>query len=281
MPELPEVEVTRLSVVDRICGAKVESVQLGKPLRWPLGCDSASLLGRQVLDVQRRGKYLWFAMSGPASHEPAGGLLLHLGMSGSLSFQAGREKTPDWLGTHDHFGMHTSRGSLCLHDPRRFGAVVWGDAIDQGVPARLLSQLGVEPLTEAWTPQLLRLGLKGRRVSIKQALLAGDVVVGVGNIYASEALFRARIHPETLAGEVGPQRCKRLVDAVRSVLQEAVQAGGTTLQDFKNAQGDHGHFQLSAAVYGRQGEPCRTCATPIRRVVQGQRATYFCPRCQL
>jgi formamidopyrimidine-DNA glycosylase len=281
MPELPEVEVTRLSVVDRICDATVVDVRLGKPLRWPLGCEPANLLGRQVLDVQRRGKYLWFVLSEPHCAMPAGGLLLHLGMSGSLSLIENGTEAAELLGAHDHFDLQTTRGHLRLHDPRRFGAVVWGDGLAQGMPARLLSKLGVEPLTEDWTPQVLRQGLQGRSVSVKQALLAGDVVVGVGNIYASEALFRARIHPQTLAADVGPQRCKRLVDAVRSVLQEAVQAGGSTLKDFKNAQGDHGHFQLSAAVYGRQGEPCRTCSSPIKRVVQGQRATYFCPRCQL
>jgi formamidopyrimidine-DNA glycosylase len=252
MPELPEVEVTRLSVVDRIRDARVESVRLGKPLRWPLGCDPVQLLGRRVLDVQRRGKYLWFVLSGSDVQCESGGLLLHLGMSGSLSFQAGGWAEVALPGAHDHFDLHTSRGHLRLHDPRRFGAVVWGASMGEGMPARLLSNLGVEPLSDAWTPAVLRQGLKGRRVSVKQALLAGDVVVGVGNIYASEALFRARIHPQTLAAEVGPKRCERLVEAVRTVLNEAVKAGGSTLKDFRNAQGGQGHFQLNAAVYGRE-----------------------------
>lgn len=273
MPELPEVEVTRRSFADRIEGARVRAVSLGKPLRWPLGIEPTRLRGLTVGAVHRRGKYLWVPL------QPGGGVLLHLGMSGSLSFSEGLD---DWPlpGPHDHFDLLTSRGLLRLHDPRRFGAVVWGEAVDRGLVGQLLSRLGVEPLSDAWTTRHLRDGLAGRRVSIKQALLAGNVVVGVGNIYASEALFRAGIHPETLAGGVGPKRCERLVHAVREVLTQAVEAGGTTLKDFRNADGQQGHFQLSTMVYDRAGEPCGRCQTPIRKVVQGQRSTYFCPTCQ-
>lgn len=278
MPELPEVEVTRLGVVDHISGAKVQSVRLGKPLRWPLGCDPQQLAGQRVRGVTRRGKYLWFDLG------EAGGLLLHLGMSGSLAFLSGDSVAGGAgipaPGPHDHFDLVTSRGSLRLHDPRRFGAVVWGPSKEEGMPGRLLQSLGVEPLSEAFTADRLRQGLQGRKVSIKQALLAGDVVVGVGNIYASEALFRARVHPATAAHRVGPQRCERLVQHIRAVLAQAIEAGGSSLKDFRNAQGNQGHFQLMTAVYGREGQPCMTCQTPIKRVVQGQRATYFCPRCQ-
>jgi len=278
MPELPEVEVTRRSFASRIEGAQVVHVRMGKALRWPLGVDAAALSGLQVGQVFRRGKYLWLPLWQGAA--PSGGLLLHLGMSGSLAFADTPEAMAQAPGPHDHFDMLTSRGLLRLHDPRRFGAVVWGEALDAGLVGQLLARLGVEPLSEHWTARHLREGLAGRRVAIKQALLAGDVVVGVGNIYASEALFRAGIHPETLADKVGPTRCERLVVAVREVLAEAVQAGGTTLRDFKNAHGQQGHFQLATMVYDRQGEPCRVCQTPVRRIVQGQRATYYCPKCQ-
>jgi formamidopyrimidine-DNA glycosylase len=274
MPELPEVEVTRLSLMGSVTGAVVERVTLGKPLRWPLGCEPQALVGRVMGAPKRRGKYLWLPLAaGPGD---TGGLLCHLGMSGSLSF--GLDLPP--AGPHDHFELWTDRGCLRLHDPRRFGAVVWGEAMDQGLVARLLSGLGVEPLTDAWTSEHLRQGLKGRRVSIKQALLAGDIVVGVGNIYASEALFRAGIHPATAADRVGPKRCQRLVSVVREVLLEAVAAGGSTLKDFRNAQGQQGHFQLATKVYDREGLPCLACANPIERIVQGQRSTFYCRHCQ-
>lgn len=274
MPELPEVEVTRLSLSDRIEGGVVRQVALGKALRWPLGVDPQGLVGLTVGRIQRRGKYLWLPLL------PSGGLLLHLGMSGSLSFD--ERPLTDWpaAGLHDHFDLQTSRGLLRLHDPRRFGAVIWGESMHTGLVGQLLARLGVEPLSPGWTPTLLRQGLAGRRVAIKQALLAGDVVVGVGNIYASEALFRAGIHPETVADRVGPKRCERLVVAVQEVLSQAVAAGGSTLRDFRNAHGQQGHFQLSSMVYDRAGEPCRVCQTPIRKVVQGHRSTYFCPTCQ-
>lgn len=283
MPELPEVEVTRLSLVPLV-GSRVLAVRLGKPLRWPLGCDPDGLVGRVVMGVSRRGKYLWLPMSVPeqsqegagAAGAAEGGLLIHLGMSGSLSFDA----QPAQAGPHDHVDLFTTGGCLRLHDPRRFGAVVWGDAPDQGLVGRLLAGLGVEPFSDQWTPERLRAGLAGRRVSIKQALLAGDIVVGVGNIYASEALFRAGIHPATPADRVGPRRCARLVAVVREVLSQAVEAGGSTLKDFRNAQGQQGHFQLATRVYDREGQACRSCGTPIRRMVQGQRSTFYCPRCQ-
>lgn len=269
MPELPEVEVTRQSFASRIEGAEVRSVKLGKPLRWPLGRDPETLAGQVVGTVSRRGKYLWLPLTD-------GGVLVHLGMSGSLSFS----DEPGPAGPHDHFDLATTRGVLRLHDPRRFGAVVWGPGLAQGMVGKLLGTLGVEPFSEGWTAAHLRRGLAGRRVSAKQALLAGDIVVGVGNIYASEALFRAGIHPATPAHRVGPVRCERLVQAVREVLAEAVAAGGSTLRDFRNAQGQQGHFQLATRVYDRAGLPCLTCAGVIQRLVQGQRATYFCAGCQ-
>jgi len=269
MPELPEVEVTRRSFADAIHGATVQALRLGKPLRWPLGCAAERLLGLRAGLAQRRGKYLWL----PLGEE---GLLLHLGMSGSLAF--GRDLGP--AGPHDHFELQTDRGLLRLHDPRRFGAVVWSTGMDAPPVSQLLAGLGLEPFDERFTGAYLHERLKGRRVAIKQALLAGDIVVGAGNIYACEALFLAGIHPASPAGRLSRPRAERLAGSVRQVLAQALEAGGTTLRDFKDAHGVAGSFQMQAQVYGREGQDCRRCGTPIRRMVQGQRSTFFCPRCQ-
>lgn len=277
MPELPEVEVTRLSLVERICGAQIAAVRVGKPLRWPLGCEPDSLVGHRVRQLTRRGKYLWFVLDATRSPDAnAGGLLMHLGMSGSLSFSVQHAPPGPW----DHFDLVTDRGLLRLTDPRRFGAVVWSPAFEEGACGRLLAGLGVEPLEAGFTAALLRERLQGRRVAIKSALLAGDIVVGVGNIYASEALHLAGIDPRTRSSRLGAARCERLVAAIKSVLARAVQAGGSTLRDFRDAHGASGAFQLEAGVYGREGLPCSRCGASVRRIVQTQRSTYFCPQCQ-
>ena len=274
MPELPEVEVTRRSFADAIEGAVVTAVRLGKPLRWPLGLDSAELLDARVGAATRRGKYLWLPLSRP---QPAGGLLLHLGMSGSLAFNV----SPAPAGAHDHFELQTDRGLLRLTDPRRFGAVVWSPALNSGSAAKLLAGLGLEPFDASFDGAHLQAGFKGRRVAVKQALLAGDIVVGAGNIYACEALFLAGIDPRTPAQRISRARCERLAQAVRGVLAQALEAGGTTLRDFKDAHGVAGSFQMQAQVYGREGEDCRRCGVgKIKRIVQGQRSTFFCPHCQ-
>jgi formamidopyrimidine-DNA glycosylase len=269
MPELPEVESTRLSFAGRIRGAQVTGVRVGKPLRWPLGCEPRSLVTQRVGDVVRRGKYLWLPLE-------RGGLLLHLGMSGSLAFSP----AAGMPGPHDHFDLATTRGTLRLTDPRRFGAVLWSPAMDTGMAAQLLAGLGLEPFDPNFTGAHLHAGLRGRRVAIKQALLAGDIVVGAGNIYACEALFEAGVDPRTAAGRLSLPRCERLAVALRRILGQALALGGTTLRDFRDAHGMQGQFQLHARVYARAGQPCIACGTTIRRVVQGQRATYYCPRCQ-
>jgi formamidopyrimidine-DNA glycosylase len=274
MPELPEVEVTRLSLVDRIGGATVRAIQLGKPLRWPLGVVPQQLAGQRIGLLARRGKYIWMPLLDDI--EPAGGLLWHLGMSGSLRFEA--QLPPP--GPHDHVELVTDRGSLRLTDPRRFGAVVWSISRDAGPAAKLLGGLGVEPLEDGFTASVLHQGLRGRRVAIKQALLAGDIVVGVGNIYCSEALFMAGIDPRLAAQRLSLVRCERLVQAIRQVLRQALMAGGSTLRDFRDTHGMGGAFQLQAQVYDRAGQPCLRCGTLVNRIVQGQRATYFCPDCQ-
>jgi formamidopyrimidine-DNA glycosylase len=269
MPELPEVEVTRQSFASRIRGAHVQGVRLGKPLRWPLGCRPETLVTQRVGEVVRRGKYLWLALE-------RGGLLMHLGMSGSLAF----DTAVGVPGPHDHFDLVTARGTLRLTDPRRFGAVVWSPAIDAGPAARLLGGLGLEPFDPAFTGAHLHAALQGRRVAVKQALLGGAIVVGAGNIYACEALFEAGIDPRSRSDRISRVRCERLAEAIRGTLARALELGGSTLRDFRDAHGMAGAFQLQAAVYGRAGQPCKRCDGAIRRIVQGQRATYFCPACQ-
>ena len=269
MPELPEVEVTRLSFSERIEGARVTGVRVGKPLRWPLGVAPRQLVGQTVGRVERRGKYLWLPLE-------RGGLLLHLGMSGSLAFAA-NVPAP---GTHDHFDLVTGQGTLRLTDPRRFGAVVWSPSTDSGIAAKLLAKLGLEPFDPRFEGAHLHAALRKRRVSIKQALLGGEIVVGAGNIYACEALFEAGIDPRTRSDRISRPRADRLAAAVRATLARAVELGGSTLRDFRDAHGAAGEFQLEARVYGRAGERCVRCGATVRRIVQGGRATFFCPGCQ-
>jgi len=269
MPELPEVEVTRLSFAERIHGAEVTAVRLGKPLRWPLGVEPRQIVAQKVGPVTRRGKYLWLPLD-------RGGLLMHLVMSGSLSF-GNAFAAP---GPHDHFDLVTSHGTLRLTDPRRFGAVVWSQAPDAAPAATLLAGLGLEPFDARFDGAHLHAALRRRRVAVKTALLGGEIVVGAGNIYACEALFEAGIDPRLRSDRISRARAARLADAVRSTLARAVELGGSTLRNFRDAHGAAGEFQLDAKVYGRAGKPCVRCGTPIRRVVQGARATFFCPVCQ-
>ena len=275
MPELPEVEVTRLSFADRIANAHISDVRVGKPLRWPLGVAPASLVGKKVLGVRRRGKYLLMDLN-------EGLLLWHLGMSGSLSFTPAVNNTfaishPQ---THDHFDLLTTHGLLRLNDPRRFGAVVYAESETSAVAQKLLGHLGVEPLAGQFDVDTFHKNLKKRNAVIKQVLLAGDIVVGVGNIYASEALFLAGIRPTVRAQRISRARAEKLRVAIIDVLARAVAKGGSTLRDFSNADGQSGYFQLEANVYDRAGEPCRQCGHLIKRLVQGQRATYYCSVCQ-
>jgi formamidopyrimidine-DNA glycosylase len=274
MPELPEVEVTRIGLADRLRGARVQAVHVGSPLRWPLGVPPRSLHDLAIGELSRRGKYIWMPLNGRCR---SGGLLWHLGMSGSLRLHDG-DAPP--RGRHDHFELVSSAGVLRLTDPRRFGAVLWSAALDADPARRLLSGLGAEPFDTGFDAKALHAACRRRRTSIKAALLAGDIVVGAGNIYACEALFRAGIDPRTRCHRLSLPRCERLLQAVRDVLAEAVALGGSTLRDFRNSHGSPGEFQVNARVYGREGQPCPACATPVRRVVQAQRSTFYCPRCQ-
>jgi formamidopyrimidine-DNA glycosylase len=269
MPELPEVEVTRLSFAEKISGSTILSVFMGKPLRWPLECQKEALIGLKVLQVRRRGKYLLLDLS-------QGMLMVHLGMSGSLSFAT---QLPN-RGIHDHFELSTSQGILRLNDPRRFGAVVFAESQFAPNANKLLGRLGVEPLSDAFEMEAFFWGLKQRKTAIKSVLLAGELVVGVGNIYASEALFMAGIRPTRRAFLLSRKRVVMLHAAIKEVLLQAVAKGGSTLRDFSSAEGKTGYFQLQANVYGREGQPCRVCAKPIKMIRQGQRATFFCPVCQ-
>jgi formamidopyrimidine-DNA glycosylase len=281
MPELPEVEVTRLSFASRIAGARVQEVHVGKPLRWPFGeglvggaQEGVSALdGATVQAVRRRGKYL---LIDTLKNQKSGLLIIHLGMSGSLMFARDLPEP----GKHDHFSLHTSQGELRLHDPRRFGAVIFAYSEDDAWPRKLLGSLGVEPLTTDFDVASFHAALKKRGTAIKQVLLAGDIVVGVGNIYASEALFLAGIRPTLAASKLSKPRVAKLHAAIVQVLQAAVNLGGSSLRDFSSASGQDGYFQLQANVYGRAGEPCRVCGAAVKMMRQGQRSTFYCVTCQ-
>lgn len=274
MPELPEVEVTRRALAPYVEGKSVESVTVrDRRLRWPVPQRlSSTLAGRTVQSLGRRGKYLLWRFD-------HGTLISHLGMSGAWRvWPRARLPSPQ---PHDHVDVVLSRHVLRLTDPRRFGALLWHAETDGPVAAHpLLARLGIEPFDAGFDGRVLHAGSRGRAVAVKQWLLAGQVVVGVGNIYASEALFRAGIDPRLAAGRLSAPRCERLAVAVREVLTEAIGVGGSTLRDFVSAAGDEGYFMLEAAVYEREGQPCRACGAPIRRIQQGQRSTYYCPHCQ-
>ena len=268
MPELPEVEVTRRGLAPHLTGRTISGVAVReRRLRWPVPRTVNALAGRRVRGIARRGKYLLVDCGG-------GHLILHLGMSGSLRvFPIG---TP--AGKHDHFDLLLGDKLLRLRDPRRFGAVLWTDGDLAKHP--LLAHLGIEPLSGALTPARLHALTRGARVAIKNFLLDGRRVVGVGNIYASESLFRAGVDPRKRAGRISVSESQKLVIAIKTTLRAAIKAGGSSLRDFVASDGASGYFQNRTLVYDRAGMPCRRCRTPIKRIVQGARATYYCPRCQ-
>ena len=279
MPELPEVEVARRTIAPELIDQTVSAaVCRTTRLRWPLDPDLATVLvGRTVAEVRRRGKYLLLACNKPPGQTSArsGWLLIHLGMSGSLSITP--KGTP--AKAHDHFDLVLGAKLLRLHDPRRFGAVIWHP--DPDIDAHpLLATLGPEPFDPTLDGDWLYQALSGRRSPIKPALMDSHLIVGIGNIYASESLFRAGISPLRAAHRISPARCAQLLEAARSTLTEAIAAGGSSLRDYVHTDGGVGCFQLQCSVYERNGEPCRHCNTPIRIVRQAGRSTYYCPRCQ-
>lgn len=268
MPELPEVEITRRGIEPHLKGRTITAVKVRESrLRWAIPPEVEALAGCKIVSVTRRGKYILVDCG-------RGSLILHLGMSGSL-----RIVQPGALAAkHDHFDLTVGSRMLRLRDPRRFGAVLWTQ--DDPRNHRLLSGLGVEPLSPAFDAKLLHSLTRGHRVAIKLFLMDAKRVVGVGNIYANESLFRAGIHPRTKAVRVSLERSRRLVVEVKKTLEEAIRAGGSSLRDFVQSDGSSGYAQQHYWVYGRTGEPCKKCGTPIKRVVMGQRATFFCPACQ-
>lgn len=273
MPELPEVETTRRGIAPLMTGRALKRLVIHESrLRWPIPAGLDVLLAeRTVVACERRGKYLLLRFE-------HGTQIIHLGMSGSLR----RVPPGEFLRKHDHVEWIFEDAVFRLHDPRRFGAVLWhpGDA-GPLLEHPLLAKLGIEPFDPRFNGEWLHRHFQGRAMAVKQALLAGDAVVGVGNIYASESLFRARIHPATPAGRLSRARCDRLAQAVLQTLSDALTSGGSTLRDYVNSDSEPGaYFDIHAAVYERAGQPCKVCGTLIRRIVQGQRATYYCPRCQ-
>ena len=269
MPELPEVETTRRGLVPQVVGRRIRDVVVRNPnLRWPVPKDlRRRLRGEEVLAIRRRGKYLLFDCR-------KGHLLVHLGMSGRISVVP--EESP--AQAHDHVDLRLEdRRAVRLTDPRRFGAMLWLDS-----PAEnhaLLRDLGLEPLEAEFTGAALLQRAGGRRVAVKQFLMNSNVVTGIGNIYASEALYEARVHPERSVARISGRRWEVIAASVRGTLERALAAGGSTLRDF-SVDGRPGYFQHEFSVYGREGKPCKRCGTRIRARRQGQRSTFFCPRCQ-
>ena len=279
MPELPEVETVRRGLAPHLVGRRIVRVDQRRPdLRWPMPLDLVQVLtGAQVTGLRRRSKYILADLDRDAA------LLLHLGMSGRVRIEGeglGQfHHDPAVLPRHDHLVLTTEDGTtITLNDARRFGAV---DLVrSQDHP--LLAALGPEPLDEDFTPARLAAALAGRRTPIKAALLDQRIVAGLGNIYVCEALFRAGIHPTRPAGRIGPDRVARLHAAIREVLWQAIEAGGSSLRDHRQTSGELGYFQHSFRVYGREGQPClrEGCGGTLKRIVQGGRSTWYCPACQ-
>jgi formamidopyrimidine-DNA glycosylase len=272
MPELPEVEVTRRGVAPHLQNQQVTEVIMRRSgLRWPFPSDLPDLLrGCRIESIGRRGKYLLLNFA-------HGTVLIHLGMSGHLRVLP-RETPP---GKHDHIDIVVGTQLLRMNDPRRFGAVLWHPLSDGDLNHHsLLARLGVEPLEETFDAALLYRQTRQRHCAIKQLLLAGDVVVGVGNIYASESLFKARINPKIAAHRISLARYTLLAESIRETLAAAIVQGGSSLRDFVAVNGQSGYFQQTYFVYDRAGLPCKVCGTTIRQIKQGQRSTFYCVNCQ-
>ncbi len=270
MPELPEVETSRRGISPHIVGKRFEAVTVRQSrLRWPVPQHLSSILTGLTLDaVERRGKYLLLSTV-------KGTLILHLGMSGNLRITDAQQT----VRKHDHVDFVFADGTvLRFNDPRKFGAVLWTEAPALDHP--LLASLGPEPLSEHFDAAYLLRRASKRRIPLKTLIMDSHVVVGVGNIYANEALFMAGLQPLKPAGDINTDDSQRLTDAIKTVLRRAIDQGGTTLRDFTDAQGKPGYFQQQLAVYGRAGQPCPSCAEPIEHLKIAQRASYYCPFCQ-
>ncbi|MGB0219847.1 MAG: bifunctional DNA-formamidopyrimidine glycosylase/DNA-(apurinic or apyrimidinic site) lyase [Sinimarinibacterium flocculans] len=271
MPELPEVETVRRGLTPYLQHRRIAAATVREPrLRWPILAElPAKLAGRRVERIDRRGKYLIVVL------DSGDRVILHLGMSGRILVL--EPSVP--LRKHDHVDWTLDSGRIMrFHDPRRFGAMLWWPAAE--TEHLLLRGMGPEPFSDAFDGDYLFRLSRGRSAAVKSFVMDGRIVVGAGNIYATEALFRAGIRPTRAAGKLTRADCTRLAAHIREVLAEAVELGGTTLRDFAGADGASGYFQQALSVYGRDGEPCRVCASPIRRIVIGQRSSFYCTRCQ-
>ena len=268
MPELPEVETTRRGISPHLIGQPISEVRVHDArLRWPVSPEVSHLSGRTIQDIARRGKYLLFDLG-------QGHLIWHLGMSGSMRIKPASE--PNFY--HEHIEMEMQHGiTLAYRDPRRFGACLY--TLDDPMQHKLIKHLGPEPLDDEFDSDYLFRVTRQRRVPIKNLIMNSQVVVGVGNIYASESLFRAGIRPGRAAYRLTRNMCEALSRSIKQVLAQAIQKGGTTLQDFTSSDGKPGYFSQSLQVYGNQGD-CFTCGTPIKHITQAQRSSYYCPSCQ-
>ena len=268
MPELPEVETSRRGIEPHLVGATIQyAVIRNGRLRWSVSDEIYRLSDKPVLSVQRRAKYLLLEL-------PDGWIIIHLGMSGSLRILA--EELP--AEKHDHVDLVMSNGKVLRYtDPRRFGAWLWTPVLEGH---SVLAHLGPEPLSTEFSAEYLQAKCAKKKTAIKPWLMDNKLVVGVGNIYASESLFSARIHPDRLASSLSAEECERLVAAIKAVLQRSIEQGGTTLKDFLQSDGKPGYFAQELQVYGRKGEACRICGTPIIASKHAQRATFYCRQCQ-
>ncbi|KAA3638302.1 MAG: bifunctional DNA-formamidopyrimidine glycosylase/DNA-(apurinic or apyrimidinic site) lyase [Proteobacteria bacterium] len=270
MPELPEVETTRRGLQQYILDKTIDRVTVHQAqLRWPIPSNIVDITGQRITELRRRGKYLLIKLS-DGRH-----LIIHLGMSGSMSVVTASQS----LKKHDHFVADLVGGqSLRFHDPRRFGCILLSDDRPELHP--LLASLGPEPLSEEFNGEWLKNAARNRTVAVKNFIMNAQVVVGVGNIYASEALFKAGIHPKRTASRISLQRYQTLAEDIKSVLKQAIRAGGTTLQDFSDSDGKPGYFQQQLLVYGRDKQACTVCHKPIKKLSIGNRSSFFCPHCQ-
>ena len=281
MPELPEVEITRRGLLPLVNQTVANVVIRNASMRWPIPDHlPQTLQQQQLITLTRRAKYILATFSHATDEKLSGTLLLHLGMSGRISL-LDRNYPPE---KHDHFDIvfnaeNNNEGQvLRLRDPRRFGAVLWAGEQPHNHP--LIAALGPEPLDDLFNANYLKAQLKTRTVAIKIAIMDAHTVVGVGNIYASESLFRARIHPETPAKNITLMQCKKLVAEIKQTLNDALEAGGSSLRDFFGANSNPGYFQQEHLVYARTNEPCKVCGKPIKCIRLGQRSTFYCEICQ-
>lgn len=268
MPELPEVEVTKMGITPHLKNKRIQDINVRvTKLRWPVPIELTELQGEDILDIQRRGKYLIFNLN-------HGSILLHLGMSGSLRILS-EYVTPD---KHEHVDLICTDGTILRYkDPRRFGAWLWQEKDHQ---LNILERLGVEPLGDSFNVQYLKNRLAHKRISIKQAIMDSHIVVGIGNIYATEALFSAKIDPRRSANQIKEVELSRLVEKIKCVLATAIEQGGTTLKDFTQADGNPGYFDQELQIYGKVGLACPICQTELCMVKLGQRSSVYCPHCQ-